>query len=93
MGIIGPINAAMTLREQIIIVHAVYCRFLSLTASAVSKRVFGRGTKIDDIESGGDLSTRIFERAMQWFSDNWPDGCDWPQGVPRPVPQKLEAAQ
>ncbi|WP_318893425.1 hypothetical protein U8C37_11505 [Sinorhizobium medicae] len=54
--------------------------------------VLNRGSKLDDIATGGDLATGTFERAMLWFSENWPKGAEWPAGVPRPVLQ-TEAAE
>ena len=30
--------------------------------------------------------TDTYERVLQWFSDNWPEPPEWPQGVPRPEP-------
>ncbi|MDM9619099.1 hypothetical protein [Rhizobium sp. S96] len=57
----------------------------------MSTIVFNRGAKLDGIANGGDLATGTFERAMQWFSDNWPDDVAWPDDVSRPAPHK-EAA-
>lgn len=27
---------------------------------------------------------RSYDRAVEWFSANWPEGVAWPEGVPRP---------
>lgn len=48
------------------------------------------GRRLAMIEAGGDIGTERFERAMQWFSDNWPAEADWPKDVPRPDPTKAE---
>ncbi|WP_234839320.1 hypothetical protein [Sinorhizobium medicae] len=58
----------------------------------VSTLVLNRGSKLDDIAAGGDLATGTFERAMLWLSENWPEGAEWPAGVPRPAFQ-TEAAE
>ena len=34
----------------------------------------------------GRVTVRRVERALQWLSDNWPDGCEWPADIPRPEP-------
>ncbi len=27
-----------------------------------------------------------YNRVVSWFSDNWPDGLQWPADIPRPLP-------
>ncbi|WP_313194628.1 hypothetical protein [Shinella zoogloeoides] len=73
------------MREQIITVSDFYGRLTGVGRKRVSTIVLNRGSKLDGIVAGGDLNTGTFERAMQWFSDNWPEGADWPDDVPRPV--------
>ena len=75
----------MTLRDQLLTVANAYCSARDLSRSRVSTIVFNAGLKLDQIASGRDLATGNFERAMRWFSANWPDGLEWPEGVARPV--------
>lgn len=82
----------MNMRQQIITVADRYAQLAGIGRKRVSMIVLNRSSKIDDIAAGGDLNTRSFERAMQWFSDNWPAGAEWPAGVARPRPS-LEAAE
>jgi hypothetical protein len=57
-----------------------------LSLARVSTLVFNEGKKLEAIASrGADLATGRFENAMRWFSAHWPEGCDWPSDVPRPV--------
>jgi hypothetical protein len=86
------IPAVMNMREQILAVSDRYGSASGIGRKRVSTIVLGRGSKLDDIAIGGDLLTAIFERAMQWFSDNWPDAAEWPDGVPRPEPEKAREA-
>lgn len=58
------------------------CEGLSL--STVSTRVLNDGKKLSAIDSGAGITVRRLERALVWFSDNWPANCDWPPDVPRP---------
>ncbi|MBN9135679.1 MAG: hypothetical protein J0I92_06470 [Phyllobacterium sp.] len=74
----------MTLREQLLNVADAYCVAASVGRKRVSTIVMNGGGKLDAIASGSDLTTGSFERAMLWFSDNWPDGVDWPSAVLRP---------
>lgn len=75
----------MNLRRQLIIVSDAYAEARGLSRSRVSTIVFNGGAALDRIASGGDLTTATFERAMSWFSGNWPDGVRWPKGVNRPA--------
>lgn len=75
---------AMRLIDGLLIVCDRYCRLAGIRRGTLSTRLFGRGTKLDDLVAGGDLNTGTFERAMQWFSDHWPKGAAWPDEIPRP---------
>ncbi|MDZ5448904.1 hypothetical protein [Labrys sp. ZIDIC5] len=56
-----------------------------LSESRVSTLVFGDGTRLNHLRQGGDMGSRRVERAIQWFSDNWPEIAPWPTDVLRPV--------
>lgn len=76
----------MNMREQILILTDRYGATLGIGRKRVSTIVLNRGSKLDDVAAGGDLTTGVFERAVQWLSDNWPDGAEWPAAVRRPAP-------
>lgn len=79
------IKADMKMRDQILLIADTFARHRGVGRKRVSKLVLNRGSKLDDIAEGGDLTTSIFERAMLWFADNWPEDLLWPEEVPRPV--------
>ena len=76
----------ITLREQLILVSNAYCSATGIGRGTVSHKVFKASHVLPNIEAGRDLQTQTFERAMQYFSDNWPARKAWPKGVKRPVP-------
>ena len=82
----------MTLREQLLCVSERYSDTAGRARSRVSTIVLGSGRRLDAIAEGGDLATGTFERAMQWFSDNWPADAVWPTDVPRPAPTPVKEA-
>jgi hypothetical protein len=83
-----------SLREQLIAVSDAYAAARGIGRKRVSTIVFNRGSKLDDIVAGGDLGTGTFEKAMEWFSANWPDDVAWPKDVERPQPEaSVEAAE
>ncbi len=84
MRLFDRIPVRMMLREQIIVVADRYAEAAGIGRKRVSTIVLNRGSKLDDIAEGGDLTTGTFEKAMEWFSKNWPAEVDWPADVPRP---------
>lgn len=76
----------MTLREQLLMIVDIYCAATERSEARVSTQLLSGGRRLQQIRDGGDIGTMGFERAMQWFSDNWPVTVEWPHDVPRPVP-------
>src|SRR5689334_14136317 len=31
------------------------------------------------------FTVRTFDRVQGWFDQNWPEGCDWPEDMARPL--------
>ncbi|MCS0501409.1 hypothetical protein [Ancylobacter mangrovi] len=77
----------MNLRDQLITVSDAFGSATSRSRARVSTLVFNQGQRLAKI-AGGQLDPTIasFERAMAWFSVNWPNSEPWPEGIPRPAP-------
>lgn len=83
-----------TLREQLISISDLYGDAKGIGRQRVSTIVLNRGSTLDLIAQGrSDLNTGTFERAMIWFSVNWPSEANWPKEIARPVPSITEAAE
>lgn len=61
-----------------------YKSALSIEDTTVSARVFDDSKKLAALRDGADITVSRFNKAMHWFSDNWPDGAVWPKSVARP---------
>lgn len=73
---------------------SVYASQRGITESTASNYIFKDGAKIADLRTGRDIGVRRMAQAIQWLSDNWPIGVDWPPGIERPEPQvNMEAAE
>ncbi|MGR3464260.1 hypothetical protein [Limimaricola sp.] len=59
--------------------------------STVSHRVFGDTKKLAALREGADITTRRFNAAFQWFSENWPEGAERPEVLPSPELPKRPA--
>ena len=62
-----------------------YGRAAGVEPSTVSWRVFGDTKKLQALAGSADIQVRRCERAVQWLSDHWPEGAEWPDDVERPA--------
>jgi len=77
----------MTLRDDLLQTADTYCAAVNRSRARIGTIIWNDGARFDAIAKGADTTTRNFEKAMQWFSDNWPDDTPWPEGVERPAKQ------
>lgn len=77
--------------EQLSIVAQAYAKATGKSLARTSTLIFNGGSRLTAIIEGGDLNTRSFEKAMGWFSENWPEAVDWPIGIQRPQPMEQVA--
>ena len=66
-----------------------YCAKTGLSEARVSTLVLKGGSRLKQLREGKDIGVRILDRAIQWFSDHWPENGVWPEGVDRPSPKAL----
>lgn len=59
----------------------------SVWVSALNDRAFP-----SRLNSDKTITIRTYDRAAQWFSDNWPADLAWPDGVMRPAMSLAEAS-
>ena len=76
--------------ESIMTLCEVYAAEKKLTLSTVSTYAAAAGDFYARLKRGHDLTTRRAARVVQWFSDNWPEGLDWPRDIPRPASSGAE---
>lgn len=74
----------MDLKAALLSVSARYCGSTGMSKARLATLIANDGKFFDRIEAGGSFTIRTHERAMRWFSDNWPVGTAWPEGVARP---------
>lgn len=78
----------MTLRETLAHMILDYAAATGIDRARLSRRLFRDGRRANLIVAGeGDVTTGTYEKAMRWFSENWPDDRPWPDGVDRPSPE------
>ena len=38
------------------------------------------------LRAGSSCTIKLYTRVLEWFSNHWPPGLEWPPDVPRPEP-------
>jgi hypothetical protein len=76
----------MDWRNDLLTLSDGYRAAKGLSESRIASLVGGTGIFFRRIRAGGDCSATVYQRALRWFSEHWPDGTDWPSGVIRPSP-------
>lgn len=61
-----------------------YQRVTHVEDKTLSFWVFRDSKKLAALRGKSDITTGRLNAAIQYFSDNWPDGAVWPKGIVRP---------
>lgn len=63
-----------------------YSKGTGLGTGTIARRMFGSDRFFTRVADGATFTVRLYDAAMHRFSDNWPEGVEWPSDVPRPSP-------
>ncbi|AZO77513.1 MULTISPECIES: hypothetical protein [unclassified Bosea (in: a-proteobacteria)] len=77
---------------ELLLLAQTYADAEGVSFTTISSRVFNDGKKLDAIVAGSDLYTSRLNRAVIWFSTNWPESAVWPPSIPRPAQTEGRAA-
>jgi hypothetical protein len=62
-----------------------YCLGASVAPTTCWQRATGSMTFLARMENGRTVMVESVDRAVAWFSDNWPVGSRWPRSIKRPA--------
>ncbi|MEP4986287.1 MAG: hypothetical protein ABJV68_01095 [Paracoccaceae bacterium] len=54
----------------------------------MSNKAAGNATLFERLRGGKGCTIQTAQRAMVWFSENWPADLEWPADIPRPRKKK-----
>lgn len=77
----------MSLRQDLLLLIETLAKARHVSVSRISTIVFNHGTMHSRLAAGADITVGRAEEAIRWFSDNWPEGVEWPESVTRPDPK------
>lgn len=70
--------------DQIIALTEAFGAARGIQDATVSTMVFADGKRVQAIRNGRDVGVLTTVKAVQWFSDHWPDNAEWPADIARP---------
>lgn len=70
--------------EHLLILAELYGSNKAIALSTVSLYAAGQGRLMERLRAGCQITVGRRDRILQWFSDHWPAGLDWPQEIERP---------
>lgn len=80
-----------TLTTHLVTLADAYMAKTGMSSATLSERAGGDWQFFDKARDGRlNWRIRTYDRALGWFSSNWPAGLDWPEGVPRPATSSEE---
>jgi hypothetical protein len=71
--------------EQLLELARVYAGHRGISLRYASVEILSDNKRLNAIEAGADIGIRRLRRAWLWLDEHWPEGADWPAGIPRPV--------
>lgn len=75
----------MTLTRIIQEVIEQFTQSTGIHLGAVSSRALNEGKALRNFITGRQsMTVRRADLLLQWLSDNWPKGANWPETLPRP---------
>lgn len=76
------------LRENLLNCAAAYTARREIGLSTLGRLAAGDWRFFDNLKRDGKTFTaRKYDEVLGWFSQNWPDGAEWPDGLARPPEQ------
>lgn len=80
------------LKQNLLALSAAYAASLDIGVTTVWRQAINDPAFFDRLKSDKTITMRTYDRAAQWFSDNWPADLAWPTDVQRPAPNLAEAS-
>ena len=78
-------SPAEIMKDRLLAAAEVYAGAKDIKLTSVGMYATRDGGLFERLSNGGMCSAKVYDRVMQWLSDNWPMGEAWPRGVPRPA--------
>jgi hypothetical protein len=85
MGDKAVIIPLMITEAHLLAVIDAYAGATGASDTTISSRVFDDSKKLGALRRGASVTLRRANDALQWLSENWPEGAVWPSEISRPA--------
>lgn len=75
----------MDYRQQLLMLAEIMCKERGLSEARIANLAGCDSRFFTRIRSGGGCHVDTMLRVVKFFSDNWPSGLSWPDGIERPT--------
>ena len=69
-----------------------FCGARAIKLSTLGNLAVGNARLFEGLDAGR-VTVRTLRRLIQYLSNNWPEGLEWPSDIPRPEPTAQEARE
>ena len=81
----------MKITDQLLALSGPLSAHLDRSEATISNWIVGHARLFSRLRADLGCNTDTAEKALRWFSTNWPADLAWPRDIPRP-PKSKEAA-
>jgi hypothetical protein len=74
-----------TLRAHLLSLNQAFAAASGRAESTVAQVAAGDWRFFAHLRAGKGFRVGTYDRVVIWFSENWPEGAIWPEGIERPV--------
>lgn len=77
---------------HLIALAETYGSHVRRSEATISNHIAGHARLFSRLRSGKGCTVKTYQRALHWFSSNWPCDLEWPADIPRPSGKSEDAA-
>ncbi|MCF7778042.1 hypothetical protein GLP59_10360 [Sulfitobacter sp. M220] len=82
------ITLVIMISEQLTELAETMATHIGRSEATLSNKAAGNATLFERLRGGKGCTIQTAQRAMVWFSENWPADLEWPADIPRPRKKK-----
>lgn len=72
------------LRDNLFAIAKAFAAKRELQMSTIGRLCAGDSQFFDRLTEGKSFTARKYDAVLVWFSENWPEGAEWPASIDRP---------
>ncbi len=74
--------------DNLLILANIYSSHVGRSEATLSNWIFGNARLFKRLHDGCSCNVATYNKALNWFSNNWSDDLEWPTSIERPKPTR-----